>query len=63
MNRSGINRREFLENSGQVAAGAAIVASGGTAVLTPRGAWAASTKIISTSQAATIVAMGRQRRR
>lgn len=59
MSRSGINRRKFLENSGQAAAGAALVASGGAAVIAPGGAWAATTRMISASQAAALVAMAR----
>jgi hypothetical protein len=59
MNRSGMNRRRFLETSGQAAAGAAIAASaGGTVAITPQAVMAA-TKIISTSQAATLLAMAR----
>jgi hypothetical protein len=60
MNRSGMNRRRFLETSGQAAAGAAIAASAGGAVaVTPQGVLAA-TRIISTTQAATLLAMARQ---
>lgn len=58
MSRSGINRREFLESSGQAAAGVAVVASG-AAALAPGGAWAATTRMISASQAAALVAMAR----
>ena len=59
MNRSGMNRRRFLETSGQAAAGAAIAASAGGAVaIAPQGVLAA-TRIISTSQAATLLAMAR----
>ncbi len=60
MRRSAMNRRRFLERSGQVAAGAAVVAaSAGPIVIAPEGALAA-TKIISADQAATLVAMARQ---
>ena len=59
MHRSGMNRRRFLETSGQAAAGAAIAASAGGAVaITPQQVLAA-TRIISTSQAASLLAMAR----
>lgn len=59
MHRSGINRRRFLEASRQAAAGAAIAASaGGTVALAPQHVLAA-TKTISSSQAATLLAMAR----
>jgi hypothetical protein len=54
-----MNRRRFLETSGQAAAGAAIAASAGGAVaITPQHVLAA-TRIISTSHAATLLAMAR----
>jgi hypothetical protein len=59
MHRSGINRRRFLESSGQAAAGAALAASAGGAVALAPQHLLAATRIISTSQAATLLAMAR----
>ena len=59
MNRSGIDRRRFLETSGQAAAGAAIAASAGGAIAIAPQHVLAETRIISTSQAATLLAMAR----
>jgi hypothetical protein len=54
-----MNRRRFLETSSHLAFGAAAVAAaGGAAVAMPSAAWAA-TRIISPSQAATLVVMAR----
>jgi hypothetical protein len=54
-----MNRRRFLETSSHLAVGAAaMAAAGGAAVVAPHGAWAA-TRIISPSQAATLVVMAR----
>jgi hypothetical protein len=55
-----MNRRRFLETSGQAAAGAAIAASAGGAVaITPQHVLAA-TRSISSSHGATLLAMARQ---
>ena len=54
-----INRRRFLETSSHLAVGAAaMAAAGGAAVVAPSLTWAA-TRIISPSQAATLVVMAR----
>jgi hypothetical protein len=60
MRKSEMNRRRFLESSGQAAAGAAVVvATAGPIATAPRAALAA-TSVISADQAATLVAMARQ---
>jgi hypothetical protein len=52
-----MNRRRFLETSSHLAVGAAaMAAAGGAAAVAPHGAWAA-TRVISPSQAATLVVM------
>jgi hypothetical protein len=59
MSTLAMNRRRFLETSSHLATGAALAAAGGSAmILAPRGALAA-TRMISQSQAATLVAMAR----
>ena len=57
MHRSGINRRRFLEKSGQAAAGAAVVAAvGGTTLLmAPDGAWAMTLEALSGGDGATLL--------
>lgn len=60
MTREGMNRRAFLETSGQAAAGAALATTAGGAIaIRPEAAFAAATRIISASQAATLLAMAR----
>ena len=54
-----MNRRRFLETSSHLAVGAAaMAAAGGAAMVGPHTAWAA-TRIVSPSQAATLVVMAR----
>jgi hypothetical protein len=54
-----MNRRRFLESSSHLAVGAAaMAAAGGAVMVAPHGAWAA-TRIISASQAASLVVMAR----
>jgi hypothetical protein len=57
MNRPGMDRRRFLEASGQAAAGAAIVAAiGGTTLLmAPDGAWAMTLETLSGADGATLL--------
>jgi hypothetical protein len=57
MNRPGMDRRRFLETSGQAAAGAAIVAAiGGTTLLmAPDGAWAMTLETLSGADGATLL--------
>ena len=59
MRKAAMDRRRFLETSGQAAAGAAaIAAAGGAAVVAPELTWAA-TRIISPGQAASLMVMAR----
>ncbi len=57
MRRSGMNRRRFLERSGQAAAGAAVVAAvGGTTLLmAPDGAWAMTLEALSGADGVTLL--------
>lgn len=57
MIRSGMNRRRFLERSGQAAAGTALVVTTGsvTMLMAPDGAWAASLEAIAPHDAQVIL--------
>ena len=56
MNRSGMNRRRFLETSSQAAAGVVIAAVGGTTLLMASdGAWAMSLETLSAADATTLL--------
>ena len=57
MRKAAMNRRRFLETSGQAAAGAAVVAaSGGTTLLmAPDGAWAMTLEALSGQDGATLL--------
>ncbi len=59
MRKKGINRRQFLQTSGLVIAGAAVVGSTGTMLLDPTGAWAISTTALDEHTATTLVKMCR----
>jgi hypothetical protein len=59
MRKKGINRRRFLQTSGLVIAGAAVVSSTGTMLLDPTGAWAISTTTLDEHTAMTLVQMCR----
>ena len=56
MNRSGMDRRRFLETSSQAAAGVVIAAAGGTTLLMASdGAWAISLETLSAADATTLL--------
>ena len=56
MNRSGMDRRRFLETSSQAAAGVVIAAAGGTTLLMASdGAWAMSLETLSAADATTLL--------
>lgn len=57
MNQPGLNRRRFLERSGQAAAGAAVVVATGnvTMLMAPDGAWAASLEALASHDAQVIL--------
>ena len=57
--KKGINRRQFLQTSGLVIAGAAVVSSTGTMLLDPTGAWAIATTALDEHTATTLVKMCR----
>jgi hypothetical protein len=59
MREKGINRRQFLQTSGLVIAGAAVVGSTGTMLLDPTGAWAVPTTTLDRHTATTLVQMCR----
>ncbi len=59
MRKKGINRRQFLQTSGLVIAGAAVVGSTGTMLLDPTGAWAIATTALDEHTATTLVKMCR----
>lgn len=59
MRKKGINRRRFLQTSGLVLAGAAVVGSTGTMLFDPTGAWAISTTTLDEHTAMTLVKMCR----
>lgn len=57
MRRSGMDRRRFLEASGQAAAGAAVVAAAGgtTMLMAPDGAWAMTLETLSGADGVTLL--------
>src|SRR5919108_1863648 len=55
MNQSGLNRRQFLESSGQVAGVVVVTASGVTMLIDPKGAWAITLEAIPASDAQTLL--------
>jgi hypothetical protein len=55
MNQSGMNRREFLESSGQAAGVVVVAASGVTMLVDPKGAWAMTLEAIPASEAQTLL--------
>jgi len=59
MRKKGINRRQFLQTSSLVLAGAAVVGSTGTMLLDPTGAWAISITTLDEHTAMTLVQMCR----
>lgn len=59
MRKKGINRRQFLQTSGLVIAGAAVVGRTGTGLFDPSGAWALSTTTLDEHTATTLVKMCR----
>jgi hypothetical protein len=59
MSKKGINRRRFLQTSGLVIAGAAVVGSTGTMLFDPTGAWAITTTTLDEPTALTLVMMCR----
>ena len=59
MSKKGINRRQFLQTSGLVIAGAAVVGSTGTMLFDPTGAWAISATTLDEHTARTLVQMCR----
>ena len=59
MRKKGISRRQFLQTSGLVIAGAAVVGSTGTMLLDPTGAWAIATTALDEHTATTLVKMCR----
>ena len=59
MSTKGINRRQFLQTSSLVIAGAAVVSSTGTMLFDPTGAWAISTTTLDEHTAMTLVKMCR----
>lgn len=59
MSTKGINRRRFLQTSGLVIAGAAVVGSTGAMLFDPTGAWAVATTTLDEHTALTLVTMCR----
>lgn len=59
MRKNDINRRQFLQTSGLVLAGATVISSTGTLLLDPAKAWAISTKTLNEHTAKTLVTMSR----
>jgi hypothetical protein len=57
--KKGINRRQFLQTSGLVLAGAAVVGSTGTRLFDPTGAWAIATTTLDEHTTMTLVQMCR----
>ena len=57
--KKGINRRQFLQTSGLVIAGAAVVGGTGTMLLDPTGAWAIAITTLDEHTAMTLVQMCR----
>ncbi|MBI3801694.1 MAG: twin-arginine translocation signal domain-containing protein, partial [Deltaproteobacteria bacterium] len=57
--KKAINRRQFLQTSGLVIAGAAVAGSTATRLFDPTGAWAISTTTLDEHTAMTLVAMCR----
>jgi hypothetical protein len=55
MNQSGMNRRQFLESSGQAAGVVVVAASGVTMLVDPKGAWAMTLEAIPASEAQTLL--------
>jgi hypothetical protein len=55
MKQSGINRRQFLESSGQTAGVMVVAASGVTMLIDPNGAWAMTLEAIPASDAQTLL--------
>jgi hypothetical protein len=55
MNQSGMNRRQFLESSGQAAGVVVVAASGVTMLIDPKGAWAMTLETIPASDAQTLL--------
>jgi hypothetical protein len=55
MNPSGINRRQFLESSGQAAGVVVVAASGVTMLVDPKGAWAMTLEAIPAEEAQTLL--------
>jgi hypothetical protein len=55
MNPSGINRRQFLESSGQVAGVVVVATSGVTMLIDPKGAWAMTLEAIPAEEAQTLL--------
>jgi hypothetical protein len=55
MKQSGINRRQFLESSGQTAGVLVVAASGVTMLIDPKGAWAMTLEAIPASDAQTLL--------
>jgi hypothetical protein len=55
MNQSGLNRRQFLESSGQAAGVVVVAASGVTMLIDPNGAWAVTLEAIPASDAQTLL--------
>ncbi len=59
MTKKGINRRQFLQTSGLVVTGAAVVGATGTLLFDPLQAWALSTKTLDEHTAKTLAVMSR----
>ncbi|MGH6915747.1 MAG: hypothetical protein ACREH3_18825, partial [Geminicoccales bacterium] len=55
MSESGMNRRQFLESSGQAAGVVVVAASGVTMLVDPKGAWAMTLEAIPAAQAQTLL--------
>jgi hypothetical protein len=55
MKQSGLNRRQFLESSGQAAGVVVVAASGVTMLVDPNGAWAMTLEAIPASDAQTLL--------
>jgi hypothetical protein len=55
MNASGMNRRQFLESSGQAAGVVVVAASGVTMLVDPKGAWAMTLEAIPAADAQTLL--------
>jgi hypothetical protein len=59
MRKTGINRRQFLQTSGLVVTGAAVVGAAATLFFDPLQAWALSTKTLDEHTAKTLISMSR----